>query len=208
MTDTDTISLIRRWLGDGSINIFGIPFAGKDTQANLLAKEFNAQILGGGEILRNSTLTPSSRAIMEAGGMFPTQEYVDIVLPYLSKDEFAGSPLILSSVGRWHGEEEGVTQALEQSGHPLKVVVFLNIDESVLHQRWEAAKETNDRGSRADDAQEKLATRLAEFHDKTLPVINYYRDKGLLIEIDASAHVMDVCAAILDALASRASAAQ
>lgn len=208
MTDTDTISLIRQWLGDGSINIFGIPFAGKDTQANLLAKEFNAQILGGGEILRNSTLTPNGKAIMEAGGMFPTQEYVNIVLPYLSKEEFAGRPLILSSVGRWHGEEDGVVQALEQSRHPLKAVVFLNIDESVLHQRWEAAQETNDRGDRADDGQEKLATRLAEFHDKTVPVIEYYRSKGLLIEIDASAHVMDVCGAILDELASRASTTQ
>ncbi len=204
MTDTDTISLIRQWLGDGSINIFGIPFAGKDTQANLLAKEFNAQILGGGEILRNSVIPAHVKAAMETGELVPTQDYIDIVLPYLSKEEFRGRPLILSSVGRWHGEEEGVVQALEQSGHPLRAVVFLNINESVLHQRWEAAQETNDRGDRADDAQEKLATRLAEFHDKTVPVIDYYRDKGLLIEIDASAHVMDVCGAILDALAQRA----
>lgn len=203
MTDTDTILAIRTWLGSGSINLFGLPYAGKDTQGHLLAKEFDAHVLSGGEILRNSTLTPDGKAIMEAGGMFPTQEYVDIVLPYLSKDEFAGSPLVLSSVGRWHGEEDGVIQALEQSGHSLKAVIFLNIDELVLRQRWEAAQGTSDRGDRADDAQEKLATRLAEFRDKTLPVVDYYRDKGLLIEIDASAHVMDVCAAILDALAGR-----
>lgn len=199
---------IKTWLGSGSINLFGIPYAGKDTQGHLLAEEFGAQLLGGGEILRNSEITPAGKAAMEAGELFPTQEYIDTVLPYLSKTEFTGSPLVLSSVGRWHGEEDGVIQALEQSGHPLKAVIFLNIDEPILYERWETAQETGDRGARADDSREKLAVRLAEFREKTLPVVEYYREKGLLIEIDASGHVMDVCRDIIDALASRASASR
>lgn len=197
------ISLITQWLGSGSINLFGLPYAGKDTQAELLAKEFGGVRLGGGEILRNSTLTPGGKAAMEAGELFPTQEYIDIVLPYLSREEFANKPLILSSVGRWHGEEEGVVQALEQSRHPLKTAIFLTIPTDTLHERWEVARTTSDRGGRADDAKEKLSTRLAEFQDKTMPVIDYYRQAGLLIEIDASKHVIDVCRDIIAALHNR-----
>lgn len=197
---------IKKWLGSGSINLFGMPFAGKDTQGHLLAEEFGAQLLGGGEILRNSEITPAGKAAMDAGELFPTEEYIKTVLPYLSKSVFAGKPLILSSVGRWHGEEDGVIKALEQSGHPLKAVVFLNINEELLYERWEVAQSAGGRGERADDEKEKLAVRLAEFREKTLPVVEYYREKGLLIEIDASKHVMDVCRDIIDALASRASA--
>lgn len=195
---------VREWLGSGSINIFGMPFAGKDTQAELLAKEFGGVRLSGGEILRNSTITPEGRVVMESGGMFPTNEYVNIVLPYLSRKEFTDKPLILSSVGRWHGEEPGVIQSLNQSNHPLKAAVFLSIDEATIAERLQVASETNDRGDRADDSEDKLKQRLFEFHDKTVPVINYYREKGLLIEIDASGHVIDVTRDIIDALAKRA----
>lgn len=198
------ISLIAQWLGSGSINLFGLPYAGKDTQAELLAKEFNGVRLGGGEILRNSTIPPHVKEAIDAGLLAPTQDYIDIVLPYLSREEFANKPLILSSVGRWHGEEEGVVQALEQSRHPLKAVIFLTIPTETLHERWEVAQTTSDRGNRADDAKEKLSTRLAEFQDKTMPVIDYYRQTGLLIEIDASKHVIDVCHDIIAALNDRA----
>lgn len=192
---------IKQWLGSGSINIFGLPYAGKDTQGHLLAQEFGGQLLGGGEILRNSVITPAGKAAMEAGELFPMQEYIDTVLPYLSKEEFAGRPLILSSVGRWDGEQEGVVQAAKQSGHPIKAVIYLTISEDILYQRWGIAALAGGRGERSDDGREKLAVRLAEFREKTLPVIDYYRDKGLLIEIDASQHVIDVTRDILNALA-------
>ena len=197
MTDT---SPIREWLGSGSINLFGMPYAGKDTQGHLLAEEFDGRLLGGGEILRGSEMTSAGRAAMVAGELFPTQEYIDTVLPYLSRAEFTGKPLILSSVGRWHGEEDGVVQACEQSGHPLKAVIFLTLNESVVYERWEVAQSAGGRDNRADDEKEKLAVRLAEFRDKTLPVIDYYRNKNLLIEIDASQHVIDVTRDIVDAL--------
>lgn len=201
MKDTSTIA---QWLASGSINLFGLPYAGKDTQAELLAKELGGVRLSGGEIIRNSVVPLHVKEAQDSGALVPTQDYINIVLPYLSRSEFAGKPLILSSVGRWHGEEDGVIQSLIQSNHDLKAVIFLTISEDILRERWSVANETGDRGDRADDAKDKLATRLAEFENKTLPVIEYYRNKGLLIEIDASKHVMDVCHDILEALTERA----
>ena len=194
------LAIIRDWLGTGSINIFGLPFAGKDTHGHELAKIFNGQILSGGDIMRNSVISPEARAIIEAGGISPTEEYMRTVTPYLSKKEFAGKPLILSSVGRWIGEEQSVIKVTRASSHPTKAVIYLNISESTLHKRWETSQQKGDRGERADDAQHVLQTRIDEFRQKTLPVIEEYRKMDLLIEINSDADRHEVLESILSRL--------
>lgn len=191
------LSAIKTWLGTGSINIFGLPFAGKDTHGAILSQLFDAPLLGGGDILRNSTIPPELQKGLDAGKLFPTDDYLRIVTPYLSKPEFQNKPLILSSVGRWIGEEEGVLQATQASGHPTKAVIYLHLGEEVLHKRWEKSQTKGDRGGRADDAQHVLATRIEEFNTKTLPVIEVYRRMGLLIEVNSDAEKHEVMESIL-----------
>lgn len=194
-------AFIADWLQAGSINIFGLPLAGKDTQAERLAHHLNGTVLSGGQILRDSYASlPKHVNEAMARGILPSiEEYIKTVTPYLSKLEFAGKPLILSSVGRWHGEEPGIIEAAEKSGHPLKVVVFLNLDETTRHQRWTMLQRNDDRG-RADDSAEVQATRKSEFENKTLPVIQFYRDRGILLEVDAAGTRDEVEAHIHDAL--------
>lgn len=214
MTDAlfpqEHLSTIRSWLGNGSINIFGLPFAGKDTHGNTLAELLDAPLLGGGDILRNSSIPPELKTRLDAGMLYPTDDYLRIVTPYLSKPEFEGRPLILSSVGRWIGEEQGVLQATEASGHPTKAVIYLHLSEEMVHRRWAKSQEKGDRADRADDAEHVLDTRIHEFNEKTLPVIEVYRDKGLLIEINSDAEKQEVMESILARLlllaTSRASA--
>lgn len=177
MTDKEKIS---EWLGSGSINIFGFPFAGKDTQGKHLARDLGAVRLSGGEILRGSDIPSHVKEAIDGGHMAPTDEYIEIVLPYLNRQEFVGKPLVLSSVGRWEGEEQGVLQVAEQSGHPIKAVVHLDIDESEVRNRWRASLHLGDRGVRADDAEHLLDTRLEEYRTKTIPVLKTYEDLGLL----------------------------
>jgi adenylate kinase len=196
----EKIAAIRKWLDTGSINVFGMPFAGKDTQAGVLADLFDGTVLGGGEILRNSMIPAHVTEIIDAGGLAPTEDYINIVLPYLQHEKFAGKPLILSSVGRWHGEEEGVLGAAKEAGHEVKAVLFLRIDEATAHRRHDQAHIAADRGERADDSPEKLLKRFEEFHNKTLPVIDYYRDHDLLIEIDGNQTPPAVTEQIIDAL--------
>lgn len=203
MTD---ISHIQSWLGTGSINIFGRPFAGKDTQGNKLAAALGGTLLGGGDILRNSFIPDEIKKIQDSGALIPSDAYVDIVLPYLSKPEFADHPLILSSVGRWLGEETGVIDALETAQHPLKAVIYLDISENIVHQRWEALVTLDDRADRADDTLEVLDKRLIEYREKTIPVIDKYETLGLLTRIDGTQTPDDVYGAILQSLEHRASA--
>jgi len=198
------IQTLKLWLGSGSLNIFGRPFSGKDTQAQFLAKIFDAPVIGGGDVIRASS-NNDIKDVMYSGSLAPTQAYLDMVLPYFARKEFVGKPLVLSTVGRWHGEEESVVEALKQSNHDLQAVIFLTLSENQVYKRRAIAKSLGDRGRRADDAHGVLDVRLKEFRDKTLPVLDYYKDKGLLVEIDGNQTQEKVTQDILKALVSRAS---
>ncbi|HEY1085674.1 MAG TPA: nucleoside monophosphate kinase [Candidatus Saccharimonadales bacterium] len=197
------IELIKTWLGTGAINVFGRPFAGKDTVCARLGEDLDGVVLGGGDILRNSVIPPHVKEIIDSGALAPTDDYIDIVLPYLSKAEFADKSLILSSVGRWIGEEQGVLQAAEKSGHGIKAVIYLDISNDVARERLNNAH-TTDRESRADDTLATLEKRFNEFEEKTLPVIHEYEKLGLLVRIDGSAPHHDVYTAVISALATKA----
>lgn len=199
------LSTLKSWLGSGSINIFGLPYAGKDTHGQTLSQLFDdAPLLSGGAILRNSVIPPKAKKDLDAGILIPTEDYLNIVTPYLSQSEFEGKPLILSSVGRWLGEEEGVLAATEASGHPTKAVIYLHLADEIVHKRWAKSQEKGDRGDRADDAEHVIETRIQEFHAKTLPVIEVYRQKGLLIEVNSDAEKHEVLENILARLYIRA----
>jgi len=200
MNDEGKINKIREWLGAGSINIFGRPFAGKDAQGLRLANLFDGNLVGGGDILRSINIPKTSSENIKSGKLVPSDDYVKIVLPFLAQPHFANKPLILSSVGRWHGEEDGVIETLNRSAHPLKAVVFLDISNKESHTRWLAREINNDRQSRHDDTEEILKVRFDEFEEKTLPVLDYYQQRGLLITVNGTQTRDQVTNDILDAL--------
>jgi adenylate kinase len=206
MENTQKITKIREWLGTGSINIFGRPFAGKDTHGRELETLLDGVLLGGGDILRNSVVPEHVKECLRVGKLIPTEDYIEIVLPYLSQDKFAQKPLILSSVGRWHGEEDGVLHATEEAGHPTKAVIYLNVDEDTIRERWHLGSHLNDRGGRDDDTEEVLEIRLHEYREKTLPVLDYYRNSGLLIDVDGTLDKHIVLDNIIDTLYALATA--
>lgn len=200
MQESEKIKTISAWLGTGSINIFGRPFAGKDTQGRILAELLGGSLLGGGEILRASHMSDRIKAAMRTGKLIASEDYVELVLPYLGKDDFKDAPLILSSVGRWSGEEAGVIEATRASGHPLKAVIYLDLDDDIVRRRWAHEENKADRGVRHDDTKDILEIRLREFHDKTLPVIEHYRQLGLLLSIDADSTPEAINSAIIEGL--------
>lgn len=191
------LSTIKEWLGTGSINIFGMPFSGKDTHGATLSHIFDAPLLGGGDILRNSIIPPELKKELDAGNLFPSLEYEKIVTPYLSNSEFEDHPLILSSVGRWIGEEEGIIYAAKKSHHPIKAVIYLHAGEEVVYRRFDKSQQKGDRQGRDDDSRSVLANRINEFNTKTLPVIEVYRQMGLLVEVNSDAEKHEVIESIL-----------
>lgn len=197
--------IIKSWLKSGSINLFGRPYAGKDTQCERLAAWLDAPIIGGGDIIRGTkNLAPQIRQAEESGALVPQDSYIALIAPYFRKDEFKGKPLALSSLGRWHGEEDPIMQAAAQSGHSIKCVVHIAINPKLARQRFEAAHTDTTRIARSDHDAYVLETRLKEFAEKTMPALDFYKRRGLLEVIDGTRSIQEVEMLIIDALYRRA----
>lgn len=202
-TDKQQIKTIADWLGFGSINLFGRPFAGKDTQAKRLADIFGGNVVGGGDIIRHSQ-HDHLKNIIDKGVLAPTDDYLNLIVPYLQQPDFARKPLILSSVGRWFGEQERVVEAVNEADHPMRAVVLLDLSEKDVDKRWQQTRNSADRGKREDDRHGILTTRLDEFRNKTQPVIDYYKDHHLLITVDGTLSPDDVTETIIEQLYRKA----
>ena len=188
----DKLTTIKHWLGTGSINIFGLPMSGKDTQGIRLAEALDAKFLSSGMIIRNME-AKTRKNYTKHGELAPTDIFYKWVLPYLERPDLFKYPLILSSIGRWHGEEDQVMSIAAGAGHEIKAAIILNISEADIEHRFLEAKTLNDRGPREDDKDLAVfKTRLQEFHQKTLPVLQHYKDLGLLIEVNGDQSREDV----------------
>lgn len=199
------IQKIKAWLGIGSINIFGLPMSGKDTVGIQLAEKLGAKFLGSGMIVRAMEQATGNN-VTHDGKIMPSNLFYEWVLPYFEREELWKYPLILSSVGRWSGEEDQVMAVAKASGHTIRAAVVLQLSEQDVIERWEAAKLLGDRGLRADDADPKIfQTRIDEYHQKTLPVLKRYQELGLLVPVQANASREQVLANVINALASFAS---
>ncbi|MBQ3348258.1 nucleoside monophosphate kinase [Candidatus Saccharibacteria bacterium] len=180
----EKIAVIKKWLGTGSINIFGLPMSGKDTQGIRLAEVLGAKFLSSGMIIR-AMEAETHQKLSDKGALIPTNIFYEWVLPYFERSDLLKYPLVLSSIGRWYGEETAVMTAAAGAGHEIKAVILLNISERDVEGRWQAAKALNDRGERADDKNiETFRTRLEEFRTKTLPVLQHYKDLELLVNVN------------------------
>lgn len=206
----DTIEHIKQWLDTGSINIFGIQFSGKDTVGHELTELLNAQFISSGDVMRdifarkeqvqNQQIWEASRVGSLSGSLMPTSEFQQMIVQRLSQPDLANKPLVLSTVGRWIGEEQPVLQTLQQFGHPTKAVILLTISEDEVWKRWDTARHTRNGGRHDDISREKVATRLKEYHEKTIPVIEVYRKMNILLEINGEQPREQVMADVISAL--------
>ena len=198
----EKLNTIKQWLGTGSINVFGLPFSGKDTVGVRLAELLGAKFLSSGLILRAAQSEDKTLAKeLSAGNLAPTETFRNIIMPYFEREELASFPLVLSSVGRWSGEEYDIMTAASRGGHEIKAVILLNISEDEVYTRWEASKALGDRGERSDDREKSiLDNRIKEFIEKTMPVIETYRSNNLLIQIHATGPRENVFQSVIDEL--------
>lgn len=198
----EKVAKIKEWLGTGSINVFGLPYSGKDTVGLRLAELIGAKFLSSGLILRAAEKEDKELAKeLAAGNLAPTDTFRRIIMPYFSRNDLADFPLVLSSVGRWEGEEYDIMDSAAKANHGIKAVILLNISEDEAKKRWEAARVLGDRGERSDDREKGiLDNRIKEFIEKTMPVIETYRKRELLIPVHATGDREEVFNSVIDEL--------
>ncbi len=193
---------IKAWLGIGSVNIFGLPMSGKDTVGVRLAERLGAKFLSSGMIIR-AMEEEKGIDLSGQGNLIPSNTFYEWILPYFEREDLWNYPLILSSIGRWSGEEDEVMAVARSSGHTIRAVVELRLSEQDVVERWEAAKLLGDRGLRPDDANPDIfRKRLEEYRTKTLPVLKHYQELGLLVSVPANLSRDQVFAKVVEALAN------
>lgn len=170
--------------------ILGIQGSGKSTQGNLLSKQLTLPYLSTGHIFRqiSKEKTRLGRYIKEtinAGLLVPDEKTVKIVNEYLSRPEYKNGYIL-----------DGFPRTLKQARlfkNNVDKVIYLDVPEKEA--LWRLAYRNDN--TREDETLIAIKKRINLFYQFTLPVIDYYRKKKKLIEIDGTKSIKEVNAEIL-----------
>jgi adenylate kinase len=183
--------------------LLGPPGAGKGTQAQRLAKILNVPQLSTGDMLRAAVAagTPIGRkakAVMDSGALVSDAIVVDIINDRVEQPD-AKHGFILDGFPRTLAQAGALETMLAAKGLKLDAAIELTVEASKLVERIvRRAQEASAAGQpvRKDDDPEVFKSRLSAYERDTAAVTPFYRERGLLHEVDGMAPIEDVAKAI------------
>lgn len=175
------------------ILFLGAPGSGKGTQARLLSERLGLPAISTGDILRaavreETPLGQKAKAVMERGDLVSDDVMIGLIRDRIARPDAAGG-FVLDGYPRTPDQAEALTGLLSGNGKVLTAVVNLVVPEGMLVERM--LGRSTDEG-RADDRPEAIAERLRVYHDRTEPLIGYYRDRGLLAEVNGVGEIREI----------------
>ena len=208
--------------------LIGAPGTGKGTMSEMLVKDHGLVHIATGDILRQSIKEGSevgqkAQSYIEKGLLVPDEVIHDIIVDRLMKDDVK-TGFLMDGYPRNTEQAQDFDTILEQVGMRIDLVILLDLDEEILKGRITGRRLCKDCGqiyhvvtkpskvegvcdscggplyTRKDDTLESLKTRLEEYHNATMPIIEYYSKQGLLKTVDASQPKENVYASIIKLL--------
>ena len=182
-----------------NIALFGPPGAGKGTQSEFLIKKYNLFYISTGDLLRKelaamTRLGLEAQSIIAAGGLVSDEIIVQIIEKTITDNPDSNGFL-------FDGFPRTYIQAYILEGLMLKLHTSLNCLISLSVPEGESVRRLMNRGitsGRSDDNESVIRNRLKEYNQKTLPVLQFYRDKGVYVEVDGTASIEGVQQQISD----------
>lgn len=210
------------------IIMLGAPGAGKGTQAKKIAEKYKIPHISTGDIFRanikNGTeLGNKAKTYMEQGLLVPDELVVDLVVDRVKQDDCVNG-YVLDGFPRTIPQAEALDAALAAIGETIDYAINVEVpDENIIRRmsgrracvgcgatyhlvhippKTEGICDTcgNELILRDDDKPETVEKRLNVYHDQTQPLIDYYTNKNVLVEVDGTVDMADVFAAIVKTL--------
>ena len=202
----------------------GPPGAGKGTQARELAREWGMPHLATGDMLREAlaagtTLGLEAKRYMDQGALVPDLVIIGLMRERLAKPE-ATLGFIVDGFPRTIAQAEALAQLLEDMGQHLEAVVFFDVSEPELLRRLTGRricrrcqstyhivsapprmpdvcdKCGGELYQRDDDRETTVRNRLAVYARQTAPLLDHYRERGLLVSVPGEGDIAAIRAAI------------
>lgn len=211
------------------IVLVGPPGAGKGTQAHLLAKALSVPHISTGDLFRaninqGTALGLEAKSYMDAGKLVPDEITIGMAKNRMVKDD-AEDGFLLDGFPRNVSQAQALDALLAAEGIRLDAVLDLEVSEDEVVKRIAGRRLCRNDGShvfhvvyhppaaegvcdecggelyqRSDDTEEAVRVRLEEYHSKTEPIIDYYKQQGLVRTISALGPVAEVTRRSMEAL--------
>jgi len=206
----------------------GPPGAGKGTQAAQIAEKCGIPHISSGNIFRenlqNETeLGKKAKEYMEAGELVPDDLTINMIIDRLSRSD-CDKGAILDGFPRTPAQAEALSEYLAERNDEIACVPFINVPENelverlsgrwvcraeghVYHMKYNPPKQEkicdidgSELYQREDDKRETVVQRIKVYKEQTTPLINYYEEKGLLINIDGDQSIEKVTEELMEAV--------
>jgi adenylate kinase len=181
--------------------LMGPPGAGKGTQAQYVAEHFGIPAISTGDIFRanesqGTELGVKAKRYMAAGEYVPDEITNQMVRNRIDEPD-AEPGFLLDGYPRTLAQVEELDAMIAFTGHSLDAAVALIADPDELVNRLMQRARVE---GRADDTEDVIRRRQEVYAEQTEPLIEVYRERGILIEVDGMGDVDEVTMRIFDAL--------
>jgi len=218
----------RKGISNMKIIMLGAPGAGKGTQAKKIAEKYGIPHISTGDIFRayikgGTELGMKAKSYMDQGQLVPDDVTIGMLLDRISESDCAAG-YVLDGFPRTIPQAESLTEALEKRGEKMDYAIDVDVPDEAIVNRMSGRRACLKCGAtyhivynapktegvcdacgdhlvlREDDKPETVQKRLSVYHDQTQPLIDYYKNAGILKSVDGTKDLNDVFADIVNIL--------